>query len=141
MFVLKLRPSPRRKISSDKGSTKPNGSVAKSSAVTSPRDSLENSQMSSEIFLYEDVDGIEDIGPSRGSSSERDIDEKPSFIKSSESVPSFATHLAVEKPAVKKKGFKKFLMRTSKKKNSVPTISSEPGMYSENKHDASLYRT
>ena len=86
--------------------------------------------MSSEVFFYEDVDGMEDNVPSRESSAERDAEVSPErvpFLKLSESVPSFATHLAVDKAPGKKKGFRKFLMRSSKKKSSLPTVTSQPG--------------
>jgi len=126
-------PSPRRKVSSEKGLTKSTESTAKtpsSSAVTSPRTSSDSIQVSSDqIFLYEDVDKMEENGRSRESSVEKDTEvssENTSFLKLSESVPSFSTHLAVDKvdkAPGKKKGFRKFLMRnSSKKKNSLPTL-------------------
>lgn len=111
-------------------------SVANSS-VTSPKSfhSLSSPPSISDVFLYEDVDGLGDNpsyvdSHSRESSSEKDhaslVPQK--MMVSSESVPSFANHVAPDKPPGKKRGgLKKLLTRSSKRK-----LHSQPCKYMYN---------
>lgn len=86
-----------------------------------------------DVFVYEDVDGLGANSHSRDLSFERDHTSFPlqKTMASSESVPSFATHVTpTDKGAGKIRSLKKLLSRSSKKKISS-SLSSQSCEYDQ----------
>ena len=105
------------------------GSLTSTKSFHSSMDghSLSSPPSATDIFLYEDVDGVPDtlsginiISPTRESSTEKEhpLSTPQRMLVTSESVPSFGSHKAPNKMSGKKRGgFKRFLSRHSKKKD------------------------